>query len=268
MPFLVTHEPGGTPLGEAIRGVFLDREIGRHGRHGRAAAGLRQPPPAPARGDRAGARGGPARALRPLHRLDPRLPGLRPRRTAGDHRRASTGSRPAGGGPTARCSSTCRRSAPASAGTPDRGGARARSTGWTPRSSRSTSACARAISSSRAREPERFRVVDSSAPRPATEERGARRARGPRSERRRELARWSRSSTSRGGEASIPRSSSTAAGRRLEETAALKLGAHPALRARRAGERPCGVCRHCRRIAWPGERRRRSIPTSRCSSAT
>src|SRR3954452_14670304 len=155
VPHLVTHEPGGTPLGDGIRGLFLD--------------------------PRWGAVDGVVELLlvfasRRQHLLEVIEPALQ----AGQHvlcdrftdstrayqgygrgvplavidqvDRLATGERrpdhtllfhlPAGGGPTIRSSSPCRRRPPGPAATPPAAGTAARPTGWTPRTSPSTTGCA------------------------------------------------------------------------------------------------------------------------------
>src|SRR4051794_5796493 len=110
------HSPPGHPrAGRDAAGRRPARHLprpalGRGRRRRRAAARLRQPAPAPPGGDRAGAPGRPARPLRPLHRLPASLSGIRPRGAARRHRpggpaghrgaaaRPYAALRPAGGG--------------------------------------------------------------------------------------------------------------------------------------------------------------------------
>ena len=158
----MTHEPGGTPLAQAIREVFLDPKWG--GIDGTVElllvfASRRQHliekiEPELARGR--------ARALRPLHRLDARLPGLRPRRRA---RRPSTGSTPSppvAAAPTSRCSSTCRQRMPAAAGRRRRGVAPTLPTGSTSRALAFYERVRAGYLELAAAEPQRFRIIDSS----------------------------------------------------------------------------------------------------------
>ena len=78
-PVVATREPGGTPLGEALRELLLRAADDARQR---GAADVRGAARAPRAGDPAGARARRLGGLRPLHRRDLRLPGRRPRRAA------------------------------------------------------------------------------------------------------------------------------------------------------------------------------------------
>ncbi len=72
-----TFEPGDGPVNARIRAILLSRPPRTSGR-GRGAAVRRRPRPARARADPARPRPRCGRGVRPLRRLDPRLPGGRP----------------------------------------------------------------------------------------------------------------------------------------------------------------------------------------------
>src|SRR4051794_21021245 len=225
--------------------------LGSGRRRRRAAARLRQPAPAPPGGDRAGAPGRPARPLRPLHRLDASLSGIRPRGAARRHRpggppghrgaaaRSYAALRPAGGGrpgprplprpPGPRRGRPARRRGrrllrPGTPGVPGDGGA------------------GPALRGARLRGPgRRYGGADVFHPRTPLRRRPGQGGR---------LSYESALAAARQGRlypAVILDGGSAEAGR----SAPLEL-ARALLCEAPAEARPPGVCRHCRRIVWPG----------------